>query len=223
MADVELPIFPLPLVLFPGTPEPLHVFEPRDRDLLRDCLAGDQRFGLSLMKPGSGAVPQPGDVGCTARITSHDYFPDGRANLLAVGEDRYVLKGLVEQDRAYLVARVEFYRDAANADAGVAGIANRVREQFAQVIGSLDETGGALGGSPDPPDDPEALSFAVSAALETDLATKEELLRLTSTAARLERLHSLLEPVVRAATERAALRKSAKRNGRRPTHTPSGE
>ncbi len=223
MADVELPIFPLPLVLFPGTPQPLHVFEPRYRDLLRDCLAGDQRFGLSLLHPAPGAVPRPGDVGCTARITSHHHFPDGRANLLAVGEERYVLKQLAEQKHAYLVARVEFYRDAGKAAADVAGIAGQVREQFAQVIGSLDDTGGALGTPPDPPDDPETLSFAVSAALESDLATKEELLRLTSTAARLERLHSLLQPVVRDATNRVAARKTAKRNGRRHTHTPADE
>jgi len=225
MPDVELPIFPLPLVLFPGTPQPLHVFEPRYRDLLRDCLAGDQRFGLSLLNPtpGAGAVPQPGDVGCTARITSHHPFPDGRANLLAVGENRYVLKQLVDQDHAYLVARVEFYHDADSADADIAGITRRVREQFSHVVGSFADAGGMLGVSPDLPEDPENLSFAVSAALETDLATKEGLLRLTSTAARLERLHSLLQPVVRDATKRAAARKTAKRNGRRHTHTPSGE
>lgn len=223
MADAELPIFPLPLVLFPGAPQPLHVFEPRYRDLLRDCLAGDQRFGLSFLKPGPGAEPRPGDVGCTARITSHRPFPDGRANLLAVGEQRYVLRHLVAQDRAYLVAHVDFFHDADSADAGLAEIAGRVREQFTRVIASFDDAGGMLARVADPPADPQALSFAVSAALDTDLDTKEALLRLTSTGARLERLHTLLEPLVRDATRRAALRKTAKRNGRRHMHTATGE
>ena len=63
----ELPIFPLPIVLFPWAPQPLHIFEPRYRQLLRDCLAGDQRFGIAYVEPdptpGADPVPSPGDVG----------------------------------------------------------------------------------------------------------------------------------------------------------------
>src|SRR5438874_725278 len=47
----ELPIFPLPIVLFPGAPQPLHIFEPRYRQLLQDCLAGDRRFGIAYVAP----------------------------------------------------------------------------------------------------------------------------------------------------------------------------
>ena len=50
----ELPIFPLPLVLFPGTTQPLHVFEPRYRRLLADCLAGDKRFGIAYHRAAAG-------------------------------------------------------------------------------------------------------------------------------------------------------------------------
>src|SRR5205807_10370493 len=64
----ELPIFPLPIVLFPGAPQPLHIFEPRYRQLLVDCLAGDRRFGITYVPaepaPGSEPLPHPGDVGC---------------------------------------------------------------------------------------------------------------------------------------------------------------
>lgn len=225
MPDVELPIFPLPLVLFPGTPQPLHIFEPRYRDLLRDCLAGDKRFGLSLLNPkaGTAGAPQAGDVGCTACIESHHPFPDGRANLITRGENRYVLKRLVEADRSYLVGSVEFFHDGDADDAEVAGITHRVREQFSRVLSSFDDPAGLPGGSASPPEDPQALSFAVSAALDVDLATKEQLLRLTSTATRLERLHALLQPLVGDATKRTKVRKAAKRNGKRHTHTPSAE
>ncbi|MCZ6915919.1 MAG: LON peptidase substrate-binding domain-containing protein [Gemmatimonadetes bacterium] len=224
MSDIELPIFPLPLVLFPGVRQPLHVFEPRYRDLLRDCLAGDRRFGLSLLipTPGTAGVPQPGDVGCTARIQSHHPLPDGRSNLLTVGENRYVLQRLVERDCAYLVGRVQFLHDE-TAEAEFAGITRRVREQFSRIISSFDDTGGMPGVSVHPPEDPEGLSFAVSAALDLGLATKAQLLRLTSTATRLERLHTLLQPLVRDAAKRTTVRKAAKRNGRRHAPTCSGE
>ncbi len=225
MSEIELPIFPLPLVLFPGALQPLHIFEPRYRDLLRDCLAGDQRFGLSLLAPASGAeaMPQPGDVGCTARVQSHHPLPDGRSNLLTVGEHRYVLKELVEHDRTYLVGRLEVFHDVETAEADVAGITRRVREQFSRIISSFDDTGGMPGVSVHPPEDPEGLSFAVSAALDLGLATKAQLLRLTSTATRLERLHTMLQPLVRDAAKRTTMRKAAKRNGRRHATTPSGE
>src|SRR5258707_3640359 len=84
----ELPIFPLPIVLFPGAPQPLHIFEPRYRQLLQDCLAGDQRFGIAYVapdpSPGADPVPLPGDVGCVALIRSNQPLPDGRANIETV-------------------------------------------------------------------------------------------------------------------------------------------
>ncbi len=71
----ELPIFPLPIVLFPGAPQPLHIFEPRYRQLLQDCLTGDQRFGIAYVTPdatpGADPAPSPGDVGCVALIRSN--------------------------------------------------------------------------------------------------------------------------------------------------------
>ena len=66
----ELPIFPLPLVLFPGASQPLHIFEPRYRQLLTDCLEGDRRFGIAYAAPDqqSDPAPAPGDVGCVAGV-----------------------------------------------------------------------------------------------------------------------------------------------------------
>src|SRR2546425_10745241 len=90
----ELPIFPLPIVLFPGAPQPLHVFEPRYRQLLADCLAADRRFGITYVAPpqAAGADPQPeiGDPGCIALIRSTERFGGGRADVLPLGERRGV-------------------------------------------------------------------------------------------------------------------------------------
>src|SRR3989442_6260650 len=86
----ELPISPLPIVLFPGAPQPLHVFEPRYRQLLADCLAADRRFGITYVAPpqAAGADPQPeiGDPGCIALIRSTERVADRRAHVLTVRE-----------------------------------------------------------------------------------------------------------------------------------------
>src|SRR3989449_2704099 len=105
----ELPIFPLPIILFPGAPQPLHIFEPRYRQLLADCLASDRRFGVAYVPAERGAggesLPRPGDVGCVALIRNTQGLPDGRSNILTVGERRFVLIDWVSSERPYRVAQ----------------------------------------------------------------------------------------------------------------------
>ena len=87
----ELPIFPLPVVLFPGMPMPLHIFEPRYRKMLADIRASDNLFGLSYFDSGTSDkdVPPAGHIGCVAEVTETQALPDGRSNVLAVGVVRY--------------------------------------------------------------------------------------------------------------------------------------
>src|SRR5438874_11986851 len=103
----ELPIFPLPIVLFPGAPQPLHIVEPRYRQLLQDCLAGDRRFGIAYVAPdptlGADPVPSPGDVGFVALIRSNQPLPDGLSNILTVGERRFVLQSWISSTHPYRV------------------------------------------------------------------------------------------------------------------------
>src|SRR5256885_4028337 len=111
----ELPIFPLPIVLFPGAPQPLHIFEPRYRQLLQDCLTGDRRFGIAYVAPhpppGADPVPTPGDVGCVALIPSNQALPDGRSNILTVGERPFVLRGWISSAHPYPVPQGEEFDD----------------------------------------------------------------------------------------------------------------
>src|SRR2546428_6852425 len=106
----ELPIFPLPIVLFPGAPQPLHIFEPRYRELLADCLAADRRFGIAYVPaeypPGSEPLPRAGDVGCVALIQNTQGLPDGRSNILTGGERRFVLVDWVGSGRPYRLAHL---------------------------------------------------------------------------------------------------------------------
>lgn len=103
----NLPLFPLDTVLFPGMPLGLHIFEPRYRLMMGRCIEAGTAFGVVLIRSGleAGGPAQPYDVGCTARVAEVEKLPDGRMNLTAVGEDRFVIHEL-RYDQPYLVGRV---------------------------------------------------------------------------------------------------------------------
>ncbi|HEX9544153.1 MAG TPA: LON peptidase substrate-binding domain-containing protein, partial [Pyrinomonadaceae bacterium] len=109
----ELPIFPLALVLFPGVPLPLHIFEPRYRQMLNDVRAGNSLFGVSYFDASTSEkdMPPAGHVGCVAEITETQPIPDGRANILTVGIIRYRIEEYVERNDPYLLARVSYFED----------------------------------------------------------------------------------------------------------------
>ena len=203
-------------MLFPGVLQPLHIFEPRYRQLLEDCLAGDRRFGLSLVNPerkGNG-VPQPGDVGCTTVIRSHSTLPDGRSNVLTAGEDRYVFKQMLDRDRLYHVGLVEPFYDSPGDDPGMPDLTAKVRRFFREFVRTVQDLPDEGSDAIDLPDDPEQLSYHIAASLDVDLATKEALVRLTSTRVRLERLAAILKPLIVEAARRASMQRLAKRNAK---------
>ena len=106
----RLPIFPLPAVLFPGTPLPLHIFEPRYKRMLADCLAADRCFGITPVPPARD-VPEPGTVGCVAEVRVNQELPDGRSNIVVLGGSRFVLARLLDESLPYLVAQVQTFDD----------------------------------------------------------------------------------------------------------------
>jgi Lon protease-like protein len=123
----ELPVFPLPVVLFPGVPLPLHIFEPRYRQMLIDIGVSNSLFGVSYFDPNSSthAVPPAGHVGCVAEVTETQSFPDGRSNILTVGVIRYRIDSYVERGDPYLVAKVSYFEDDDEDEALLAGPTNR--------------------------------------------------------------------------------------------------
>lgn len=111
MLPPTIPIFPLPnVVLFPTVFLPLHVFEPRYRDMVRDALAGDRIIGISLLKPGYEGDyegrPPVYDVGCAGLVTHHERLPDGRYNIVLRGLGRFRVHG-EDQSRRYRLAHIE--------------------------------------------------------------------------------------------------------------------
>ena len=143
VSGTRLPMFPLSAVLFPHASMPLHVFEPRYRELMRDCLAGDQRFGVVLIQRGSevGGGDERSALGTRGVITDEVELPDGRWVLEVEGEALIQVEEWLPDD-PYPVALV---RDAAPgpgaADAGplVGTAGQRVRRARALLA----EQGGA--------------------------------------------------------------------------------
>lgn len=212
----ELPLFPLPLVLFPGVPLPLHVFEERYRRLLADVRASNGLFGVSYFAPETGAEERPpaGHVGCAAEVVEVQTLPDGRSNIMTMGAARYRVAGYVERGDPYLVARVEFFEDE-EGDAQVVGRrADDVAEMFMRIARAMRAANDERGRLPElPQGDPERLSFLVAAVVEMDAESKQQLLELRSTAERLRRLYTLLAEAVAPYEERARTHELARGNG----------
>src|SRR5262245_37950586 len=120
MGESELlPIFPLSnVVLFPRVKTPLHLFEPRYRQLARDVLQGDRRIGMVVVRP-EHVAEMPGDppiypIGCAGVITESQRLPDGRYNIVLLGEHRVRIEAEESrsESRLYRVARVVRLEDS---------------------------------------------------------------------------------------------------------------
>ncbi|HEX6728504.1 MAG TPA: LON peptidase substrate-binding domain-containing protein [Pyrinomonadaceae bacterium] len=212
----ELPLFPLPVVLFPGVPLPLHIFEPKYRQMLTDVRASNSLFGLSYFDAtaSSNAVPPAGHVGCVAEVTETQSFPDGRSNILTVGVIRYRIEGYVERGDPYLVARVNFFEDDDEDVALLIDSARDVADTFTRIAQAVRTINDERAGLPDISDtEPQRLSFLVAAAMEIEVDVKQELLELRSTSERLQRLRGMLNRAVKSYEERARIHELAKGNG----------
>jgi Lon protease-like protein len=197
---VDLGLFPLGMVLLPGEQVPLHVFEPRYRQLTADCVLEDRPF--VIVQTGTAGTEQ---VGCTARFERLlRRFVDGRMNLTIVGVDPVEIEETLPpaDARLYLSARVRTLTDEAReADpALVEAVRALYRALSEQVTGEAKD--------PDIPDG-VPVSYAVAGAVDLAVEPKQELLELRDEGERLERLRVILESAhagmdrVKVAAERA--------------------
>jgi ATP-dependent Lon protease len=212
----DLPVFPLPVVLFPGVPLPLHIFEPRYRQMLKDIHVSNNLFCVAYFDPSATEleVPPAGHVGCVAEVTETQTFPDGRSNILTLGVIRYRIDSYVERGDPYLVARVSYFEDDDEDESSLATPAREVADTFTRIAQAVRTLNDERSNLPDISDtEPSRLSFLVAAAMEIDADIKQELLELTSTSVRLERLRGMLSLAVKGYEERARMHELAKGNG----------
>jgi Lon protease-like protein len=196
MTTELLPLFPLNTVLFPSMVFPLHIFEERYKLMVNNCLAQDKPFGVVLIyagnEAGGPAIPHP--VGTVARIANWEWLPDGRMNILTVGERRFRIVDFAKPELPYLEGLIEYWDDEPADHTDLPTLKNRVRRSFVDyltLIMSLADQALPIS-QLQLPDDMTMLSYHIASNLQIEMNERQELLEESSAVARLKRELTLL-------------------------------
>lgn len=199
-----LPLFPLDVVLFPGTPLSLHIFEPRYKEMIGECLAQKKPFGV--VRAQGEAVAE---LGCTAEIVDVvKRYPDGKLDIQTVGRRRFEVVE-VNSERSFLQAEVVFVDD----EPGTAPkeTIERALELHRKVLFAIGEAEETVIESDSP-----QLSYHLAGALPMDLDFKQTLLGVRSEIERMEGLIEFYEAILPKLQKAARRRQKAGGNGHVP-------
>ena len=197
---MDIPLFPLHVVLYPGSRLPLRIFEPRYRALLSDVLAGDETFGIAAIAHGmeAGGPADVHPVGTRALVQGVVRGDDGSADIVVLGTDRFRIDRRLPED-PYPRAAVTILPEERGAGAGAAlADARAAVARYRVVLARFEEPVDEL----DVPDDPVEAAYVLASALRLDTAGHQrslgaadaaERLRLVADAARTET--TLLEQI----------------------------
>jgi len=187
-----LPLFPLELVLFPHVNLPLHIFEPRYKEMIGDCLQNYWEFGILAVRD-----QRVESIGCTASIAEVlQRFPDGRMNILVRGRRRFEVS-LLNEEKSYLRGNAQFFDDDV-ADPS-AGAPEEVRQEAMRLYERLRERvelENEVFHQPRPTAGDAQLSFRLMAGLPAELGWKQDLLELRSERERLTRVMRYFEQLL---------------------------
>jgi len=188
--SLQVPVFPLNTVLFPGGLLPLRVFEARYMDMTRDCMKREVPFGVCLIREGSeiGVPAIPEAVGCLAKILEWDMQQLGVLNLKTRGEQRFRILEHKTGDQGLVSAEVELIANEASIP---------IPAKFASCARLLEmvvlDKGEAIFAEPHAFQDAAWVGYRLSEILPVPLAAKQKLLELTDSLSRLSVLQSFLE------------------------------
>jgi len=202
MTLIRIPLFPLPLVLFPHAILPLHIFEPRYKQMIRECIDAESKFGVILA--GDRGIAK---VGCAAEVTEVTrQFDDGRMDIQVEGRGAFEIESVVEE-KPYYEANVRMLED--DTDAKSAAIPENLLELYARCHILL------FGGEPEEfdRDNNESLAFAIAEDLPLDVEDKQTILALRDENERLARLVPMLNQLIPQAEVRYRMRRKAGGNG----------
>jgi Lon protease-like protein len=196
-----LPLFPLNVVLLPGMPFPLHIFEPRYKEMISECLVRNELFGVVRVREEGVA-----NIGCTAEITRvAKKYEDGRMDILTQGRRRFEILE-IDQERSYLRAEIIYLED----EPGPASSAQI--ERASGLHGEIMELAGAQRESPSTVN-PEQVSFHLAGSLPLDLDFKQDLLSMKSESERIQAVISCFETILPNLRRTVRARKTAGGNG----------
>src|ERR1700722_3931656 len=195
-----LPLFPLEVVLFPGTPLPLHIFEPRYKEMIGECLDRNTPFGVVL-----AAERGIAEIGCTAEIIAvTKQYPDGRLDIVSEGRKRFEVLHL-NQDGSFLRAEVAMLNDEPSVPSQEhADRAVRLHSQILKLAGAVQDLSSA---------NMALLSFHLAGSLPLDLDFKQKLLAQRSESKRVSMLAEYLGTLVPALSRASHAREKAGGNG----------
>jgi Lon protease-like protein len=189
-AMFRLPLFPMPVVLFPGAPLPLHIFEPRYRQMVAHCVEGDRRFGLVYHDPDRDGPfdPTAGKIGCVAEIMQFEPIPDGRSTVLVRGTVRFALTDGIESGALYYEGLASEYEDEEED-------AEKLKERCRQSAALFHRVLEHISSEPQPPPPvhaDEPLSFQLAQWIRIDPSWQQRLLELRTESERLDVIDELL-------------------------------
>jgi Lon protease-like protein len=169
-----LALFPLDLVLFPGAPLPLHIFEPRYKELISECLSSKTPFGMVRSRESALA-----EVGCTAAILDvSKKYDDGRLDIVTEGRQRFEI-GQLNQERSFLRGEVIYFEDEpSQVSQSETDTVIQLHRQLFEVLGQRVEVEPSFA----------SLSFQLAHELPVDLDFKQTILEMKSEAERIETL-----------------------------------
>ncbi|MGB8128158.1 MAG: LON peptidase substrate-binding domain-containing protein [Candidatus Angelobacter sp.] len=165
-----LPLFPLEIVVFPGAPVPLHIFEPRYKEMISECFSQNRAFGMVRAKENAVSA-----IGCSATIIEVvKKYEDGRMDIAAEGVQRFEIIQ-VNQERSFLQAEVNFFDDEPSTVS---------KDATDRVIQLHEQLFAVMGQSVEVDRDAAYLSFRLAQDLPVDLDFKQTLLEMKSEAER---------------------------------------
>jgi Lon protease-like protein len=188
-----MPQFPLGTVLFPTMVLPLHVFEPRYREMVERVTSGDGMFGVTLIERGSevGGSDHRTGFGTLAKVVEAERFHDGRWGLVAVGVERFAVERWLPDD-PYPVAEIRRWPDEGSLHDGLADAYGEVVTSFRRCMALAAESGVDVGPVPDSFDEMTLGSMQMAALAPLATLDKQRLLGAPSTADRIELLSTTL-------------------------------
>jgi ATP-dependent Lon protease len=202
LAVQELPLFPLPeVVLFPGRPLPLHIFEPRYRMMMNTVLDTDRRFGILLWDP---QTRQPARIGSCAEITQIERLPDDRMNIVTLGQQRFRVLEYTRQ-KPYRVGLVQWLEDKPP-DGDLGGVAKEAKKLLADVVRLSSKLMDKPIQLPNLPDNPLELSYWIGGSFYGASEEQQALLELQDTGKRLQREIEILQTTLKHLAARTVLK-----------------
>ncbi len=176
---MDLPLFPLNTVLFPGTPLKLRIFEPRYLEMVALCIENKQPFGVVLIQEGveaQGPLAKPHPIGCSARITQVEELADGHLNIIVIGKERFRILSVDGTSRPYLLGKVELYPLQPGDGEWMSAVGDRLHIWLHRYLEAFNWATSVKLDISQLPQDPLSFAFMAATILQIPLDQKQKLL-----------------------------------------------